>query len=461
MSEYVKAAVIGAGITGLYAGHRLAREFGVEKVTLLEAADSAGGYCRTERFDGFWSDVGPNGFLDKEPLMLEWIKELGLSDSLIRADEAAAHRFILKKGRLLEIAAPPKFFLSSVLSAAGRSRLFAEPFVAAKRDGKPESIWDFAARRIGREAADTLVQPMVTGIFGGDAKQLSLAHCFPRLAALEREHGSLLRGIMAGRGAMGPRGTLTTLRGGIGLLTETAAEKLGSALRLGAAARSIQREGDHYQVAVEGGNDVTADAVILALPPQAGVQIASRLDPAFGEALAIPSIHIVVVFTAYRREDVSHDLNGFGFLVPRTEGKRVLGCIWASSVFPECAPEGYCSLRTMIGGAHDPGAAGLTDDELLDIVAREVHPVLRIGGAPAHARIYRHRDAIPQYTLEHQARLDALARLEDRHPRLVLAGNAYTGVGLNDCVVSAKRAVDRICAAGGGSRGRPPHTRTV
>ncbi|MEK7793146.1 MAG: protoporphyrinogen oxidase, partial [Candidatus Hydrogenedentota bacterium] len=229
--------------------------------------------------------------------------------------------------------------------------------------------------------------------------------------------------------------------------TETAADRLGSALRLGAAARSIQREGNRYRITVESREEVTADAVIVALPPRAAEHVVSGLDPEFDAALAIPSIHILVVFTAYRRDDVGHDLNGFGFLVPRTEGKRVLGCIWASSVFPKCAPDGSCSLRTMIGGAHDPDAVELTDDELLAIVKREVHPLLKIGAAPSHVRIYRHRNAIPQYTLEHQARIDALTRLEERHPRFVLAGNAYTGVGLNDCVASAKRAVDRICAA--------------
>src|SRR5690606_8568172 len=181
------------GVTGLCAAYYLQREFGQGKVALLEAAPSPGGTARTDATEGFLCDWGPNGFLDREPRTLEWVNDLGLGSDLIQANTLAARRFIVKDNRLVEIVGPPRFFTSPLLSVPGRMRLLWEPFVPQRTEAAPESIWNFAARRIGPEAADTMVSPMVTGIFGGDAKQLSLEHCFPRMAAMERDHGGLYK----------------------------------------------------------------------------------------------------------------------------------------------------------------------------------------------------------------------------------------------------------------------------
>lgn len=389
--------------------------------------------------------------------MLEWIADLGLTGDLVRSNDAAARRFVLLRGRLRELIPPPRFLVSDVLSIPGRLRLLAEPVIAKRTNPAPESIHDFAVRRIGREAADNLVGPMVTGIFGGDARTLSLAHCFPRMAAMEAEHGGLFRAMRAkskerraaggakSGSAMGPGGTLTTFRDGIGRLGIAAAERLGGSLRLGRQVERVEPMDEGFLLSFADGETVTSKRVILAAPIHATARMIAGFAPDAAARLAATACcAIAVVCTAYRREEVRHDMNGFGFLIPRSEGKRALGCIWTSSVFPHQAPAGHVLLRTMIGGATDPAAVDLDDAALLDVVAREVHPLLGIDGAPIQSRIFRHRSAIPQYGLNHSDTLAACDAIEAAHPGLAFAGNGYRGVGLNDCVVSARRAVDRV-----------------
>ncbi|MCC6793749.1 MAG: protoporphyrinogen oxidase [Candidatus Hydrogenedentes bacterium] len=453
MTYETKVAILGAGVTGMCAAHYLSELLGRESVLVLEAAQSPGGTTRTECIDGFRLDWGPNGFLDREPLTLKWVDDLGLTDSLVRANEAAAKRFILKNGNLVEIKPPPAFMFSPLLSVAGRMRLLCEPFVPQKSNDNPETIWNFAARRIGHEAADTLVSCMVSGVFGGDAKQLSLEHCFPRMAAMEKEYGTLFKALMSKRrankktSAMGPSGVLTTFSEGIGFLPAHVAEQLDPRVLFGNGARRITRENKEYRVETSNGDTVNAQYVIVAMPTYAAADALADFDADVAKVLAqIPYADIAVICTGYSREQIAHDVNGFGFLVPRSEGKRMLGCLWTSSIFPHEAPDGSVLLRTMIGGATDPDAVRLSDAQLLDIVHREVHPLMRVNGAPKFTRIFRHVRGIPQYLLNHGQNLEAIAAAEQRNPGLYFAGNAYRGVGLNDCVVSAVRAVERLAA---------------
>lgn len=451
MPESFDTIVIGGGITGLCAGW-YARAAG-KAVCVLDAADRPGGWAHTIHDDGFQFDWGPNGFLDREPKMLEWIEALGLSGERVQADESSARRFIVRRGRLVEIVPPPRFLVSPLLSPAGRLRLLAEPLVRGKRTDAPESIHDFAARRIGREAAEVLVSSMVSGVFGGDAKQLSLQHCFPRMAAMESEHGGLFWAMIAkakeakrsgakSGSAMGPGGILTTLRQGIGQLPETAASLLGETIRLGEGAKTITPRDGGYEVVTATGNRLHARRLVMATPPKATAPLIAKWAPDAARHLAaVACVNMAVVCTAYPREAVKHDMNGFGFLVPRIERRRALGCLWTSSIFPHQAPSGWVLLRTMIGGATDPDAVALTDSELLGIVADEVHPLLGIESMPEVVRVFKHRDSIPQYGLRHQALLDAVAAVTDVHPGVSFAGNAYRGVSLNDCVVSGRAAV--------------------
>lgn len=453
MTYETKVAILGAGVTGMCAAHYLSELLGRESVLVLDASPSPGGTTRTECIDGFRLDWGPNGFLDREPLTLKWVDDLGLTDLLVRANEAAAKRFILKNGNLVEIKPPPAFMISPLLSVSGRLRLLCEPFVPQKSNDAPETIWNFAARRIGREAADTLVSCMVSGVFGGDAKQLSLEHCFPRMAAMEKEYGTLFKALMSKRrankntSAMGPSGVLTTFREGIGFLPAYVARQLGARVLFGNGARRITRPNGEYHIETMNGDTINAQYVVVAMPTYAAADALADFDADVARVLAqIPYADIAVICTGYTRDQIEHDVNGFGFLVPRSEGKRMLGCLWTSSIFPHEAQDGSVLLRTMIGGATDPDAVRLSDSELLDIVNHEVHPLMRINGAPKLTRIFRHHRGIPQYLLNHGQNLEAIAAAEQRNPGLYFAGNAYRGVGLNDCVVSAVRVVEKLAA---------------
>lgn len=447
MAQEFHTIVIGGGISGLCVADHVARAQGADSVLVLEANDAPGGYCRTDLIDGFVCDWGPNGFLDKEPRMLEWIETLGLSGELLRANEAAARRFLLLNDRLVEIVPPPRFFLQPLLSWRGKLRLAMEPLAAAKRDDTPESVYDFAARRIGREAADNLVSAMVLGVFAGNARRLSLQHCFPLMAQMEREYGSLVKAMLKRkRGGIGPRGTLTTLQSGIGNLTRQAGQRLGSALKLDAPVRRVTRAGG-YAVELMTGVRYEAKNLVLALPAPRAAEISWGLnDQGLSRYLGvIPHAAIAVVCTAYPVGRVRRSTDGFGFLIPPNQHKRALGCIWTSSVFDGFAPEGYVFLRTMIGGADDPDAVRLSDSELVDAVKQDVHPVLQIDSEPEFVKIFRHRTGIPQYYLNHGDILNNLDYALQRFPGLHLAGNAYRGVSLNDCVVNATAIAEAIC----------------
>ncbi len=448
--EQTNLIVIGGGVTGLCAAWYASQDCQPESIVLLEAAERPGGQTGTDRIDGFVCDWGPNGFLDREPATLEWIEGIGAAGSLVKAPEMARHRFIFKDDRLIEVVGPPRFFLSPLLSLRGRARLCCEPLIKTKRDDSPESIWHFAARRIGREAADMMVNPMVSGVFAGDARRLSLAHCFPRMAAMEKRYGGLVKALLAIRredksaSPMGPRGTLTSFETGIGHLPEIVARRLSRRVRTGLKVTRLTGAPGNGGYIVETDRDKRFEAprVIVALPAHQTASITADMDPQLSRALAaIPYADLTVVCVGYRREDVSRDLNGFGFLIPRNQGCRALGCLWTSSIFPNRAPDGWVQLRVMYGGYTDPEAVHLTDRELLDNLARDIHPVMGIECEPRFVRIYRHSPGIPQYVLDHGRKLEAVEAAERRHQGLAFAGNAYRGVGLNECVLSARRAV--------------------
>ncbi len=454
MKHETKVLVIGGGMTGLCAAYYLARQVGEEALMLIEAEPAVGGTSRTDYEDGFTCEWGPNGFLDKEPLTLRWAEDLGITTEIQRSDEASAHRFLYRNGRLHEIKGPPAFFFSPLLSRRARARLLCEPFVRGKRDDSPETIWDFAARRIGREAADILVSSMVSGVYGGDAKKLSLAHCFPQMAAMEREYGSLTRALFSKKrsnkaaSAAGPSGTLTSFNKGIGFLPEAAAQQLNRCIRTGVGATRVRRIKDAYEITTTTGDTIAARAVVVAVPAFTAAAMTEGLDQHLPAALkGIPYAGLSVICAGYRRDDVGHDLDGFGFLAPRTEDLRALGCIWTSTIFPGRAPVDWVMLRVMYGGSTDPDAVTLDDSELVACLEKDIHPLLDICRRPEFLRVYRHKRGIPQYHLGHGVRLKSIEAAEAHNPGLVFAGNAYRGVSLNDCVVSAHRAVEKVMKA--------------
>jgi oxygen-dependent protoporphyrinogen oxidase len=443
----VKVAIVGAGISGL-ANAFEAREAGHE-VAVFERAPRAGGNIRTEHEDGFTVEWGPNGFLDNVPETLDLVRRLGIEDRLKVSSDAARLRFIWRRGKLRELPmSPPKFLLSPILTVGGRLRVLGEPFAKARPEGD-ESVHAFAARRIGRQAADVLVQAMVSGVFAGDAKRLSLRATFPKMWRMETAHGGLLKAMKARKksgeasgGPAGPGGTLTSFAGGMSDLVDALVERLDGAVRLDTPVTGLVREGDAWRLE---GPGATADRVVLSCPAWEAAGILRGLEAGAADVLdGIEGAPVTVVATAYDAKTMGGPPDGFGFLVPRGEGPRILGCLWTSSIYPGArAPDGKVLLRTMIGGATDPDAAGLDDDALLDLVARELGQTMGLAAAPERHWIFRHPRGIPQYAVGHRGRIaDALKRLRP-HRGILLAGNSYRGISVNATIEEARRTWHR------------------
>jgi oxygen-dependent protoporphyrinogen oxidase len=439
--------VVGGGIAGLAIGWELLTRPGLlpDDVGLhvLEAAPRAGGNIRTERRDGYICEWGPTGFLDDAPATIDACHRIGLGPRLTRSNEQAERRFVVRGGKLRELPSGPLSFLGSdVLTLRGRLRVFGEPFVPPRRSKVDESVFDFARRRIGREAALVLVDALVTGIWAGNADNLSLRSALPKLAALERDHGGLVRGMIAkrggGGGATGPRGRLTSFPDGLSELPQALAASLGSRLRLGARVTNIERRArGGFTVAVDGAPSLDATAVVLACPSWFAAPVLAGLDGSLSAEIAgIPTVAVAVVHLGFAREEAI-GLAGFGFLVPRGESASVLGVLLPSNIFPRRAPDGHVLATVMLGGARDPAAVEATDQKLIDDAAYALATLAGVRSAPRFTMVIRHARAIPQYVLGHSDRLEAIdARL--RHvPGLFLAGNSYRGIAINSCLTEA------------------------
>jgi oxygen-dependent protoporphyrinogen oxidase len=456
--------IIGGGISGLALAHWLGLEKNPGSWELWEASDRLGGTIGTDRADGYSVDWGPNGFLDREPLTLQLIDEIGLRDSLEPANSQSDDRFIVKNGRLHPVPLSPLAILTTgLLSPAEKLRIFGEPFIRARRDDSDESVFDFAARRIGLGAAETFVDPMVSGIFGGVAKELSLPSCFPIMREMEVEYGGLVRAMIAkmrqkkraqreagvtskkSGSAAGPGGRLTSFRTGLDLLVTRMGEGLRPIVRLSRPVSTLTWNGDAWAVTCEGVPAAQFRRVIVACPTFAAAHMLRDHDRELAAALdSIPYAPIVVVATGHRREDITHDLRGFGFLIPRTQKLRTLGSIWTSSIFGDRAPDGHVQFRTMLGGAGDSSVLELTDDLLWRTIRSELDSLIGITADPVFMRVYRWERGIPQYTLGHRERRARIEEFASRHSGLSFVGNSFYGVGLNDCVKMAHRLAQTI-----------------
>ncbi len=459
-SQRAKVAVVGAGITGLAAAAWLELDCDVSDVVVVDAATRPGGKIETRIEHGHLLEGGPQGFLDSSPDTLELARAVGLAEQLVRADEGAGDRFILRAGRLRRVPlSPVAFATSDILELSGRLRLLAEPFGRRPPAGD-ESVFDFARRRIGRRAAEVLVDAMVTGVFAGDSKRLSLPATFPRMAAMEREHGSLTRALFArmraarraggsGGGPSGPAGHLTTFARGMGQLPEALADRLGSRLLLATRIERIERHRSGFRL-IGAGVDLAADRVLLAVPAAAAARLAGHLAPSAVPYLqSMTTAAIAVHMASYGDQDAfGRPVRGFGFLVPGCDDIGILGTLYCHSIFPGQAPKGHLLLRTMVGGARDPEGAGLSDQALDDRVAGALERALGARPAPVRRWVVRWPEGIAQYTLGH---LDRVAAIEAAFGEagLEAAGSPYRGVSVNDCIRQARDAARRLAVLPG------------
>jgi oxygen-dependent protoporphyrinogen oxidase len=451
----VKISIVGAGVSGLATAQAvLTRKPDVE-ITIFEADQRVGGKVWTETStDGYLCEGGVNGFLDKIPRTLELCKEVGVSP--VAADAAAQKRYVFSRNELHKLPEKPLEFLKSrLLSVRGRLRVIYET-IAGGTDNPDETLAQFGTRRLGKEAFERLIDPMASGVFAGDASKLSLKSCFPRIHEVEAEYGSLIRGLIKlqmkarregnkNTPGPGPGGTLTSFDSGMSVLTDTLAEQLGSRVRLATPVKDISRDGNRYLLQLDNGEEEESDILILAAPAHAQAGMLQALDPSLAGLLdEIPYPALSVCCFGYRKQRVGKVLDGFGFLVPSKEQRAVLGTIIDSNVFPGRAPEDSILLRSMVGGARTPELATLPDEQLIGKVRADLQDILGITAEPDFIRIFRHQRAIPQYVTGHAARLEAIDKHLQRHPGLVLTGNAFKGVSLNDCVVNAWKTAQTL-----------------
>ena len=437
--------VVGGGISGLAAAWSAARSPARPEVIVLERESEVGGKARSIAQGGWLLEAGPAAFQGGRP-ELEWlIEDCGLSSERRTAAAAAAHRFIYRGGRLREIRPNPiGLARSGVLSPLGLLRLAAEPLIP--RDGTAEeTVQCFATRRLGVEAAERLVGPMVQGIFAGDPGRLSLPAAFPRMAALERDYGSLIRGLIAKRGRMSA-GPLSSFEGGMQRLPLALAERGGFQVRLGAAASGLVRRPDGWTVVA--GEQHQADAVVLACEPWAAADLVRGCDSNLASDLAgIPGPPIVVVGLGFRLEDAASAPVGFGALVSRGEGLRSLGQLWDSRLFAGRAPEGHLLTRTLVGGSLDPRVGELDDVQLLALARAETVRLTGIRAEPVFRQVVRWPRAIPQYELGHRERVERIERRAADLGRLFITGNGLRGVAFSDAAAAGLATGERAAAS--------------
>ena len=462
-----RLVVVGGGISGLATAFR-AREAAARAgralhVTVLEAGARPGGKMWTDRTEGYAIEWGPNGFLDSKPESLELTDAIGAHDLLLPASANAKKRFVCRGGELVRLPETPGAFLSSkLLSWGGKLGVATEPWARPAPEGEDETLADFAARRLGPEARDYLIDPMVSGIFAGDPWRLSLAAAFPRIHELELLYGGLFKGMFAvmrerakerkktASGPAGPGGTLTSFRGGVLTLIDAMAERLGDSLVVGARVTGLRRSAAGYAVTAQVGDATRvfpADSVVLSCPAYEAAQMVQAEVPSLAAPLAqIPYAPVAVVATAFAIADVPTPLDGFGFLVPKCEGRTILGTLWDSSVFGDRAPAGHVLLRSMVGGARAPDRVGRPDAEILQDVRGELHDLMGITADPALVRLYRHDRGIPQYDVGHRGRLQRIEEGLARLPGVFVCHNAYRGIALNDCARDAVATAGKVAA---------------
>lgn len=433
-----RLVVIGGGISGLAAAWA-ARQAGVRiegglEVLVLERTRAVGGKANSVSRDGWLMEAGPSGFIAGGAEMERLVHGAGLDHERLTANPAAARRFLVRGGRMRPVVPNPLGLLrEGIIGPRGAARLLAEPFVARRREANDESMWAFAARRLGIEVADRIVNPMALGIFAGDARLISLPAAFPRMAALEQKHGSLILGWIAQRGRTGSR-PLTSFREGMQQLPRALAERGGFQVRCGADVKALQQAGDGWRVAVDGDPEmIPADAVVLAGEPWAMAPLVrAHNESCAAELGAIPCPPVAVVALGFGPAAASRIPDGFGVLIAREEGFRMLGNVWESRLYPGRGPAGHVLLRAMYGGAVDPDAGTLPADELSALARSEIVRLYGIVEPPVFEHVARVPRAIPQYEIGHNARVRRIEHAIALLPGLSLTGNALRGAAFGD-----------------------------
>ncbi len=455
--------IVGGGIAGLSTAFALQEQAAAAGVpiscTVLEAAPAWGGKIVTHRVNDLVIEAGPDSFLSQKPAGLELCSKLGLSDQLINTNETSQKASVFFRGRLHELPeglvtfTPTRlgpFLRSGVLSWAGLARMGLDVLMPARRSTEDESLASFFRRRFGRQAFERVIEPLMAGIYAGDAEQMSVLATFPRFVELEQRHGSLIRGMAAshraraGSAASGPRRTMfVTLREGVAdLVTALTAhlQRQGVILRTGCTVSALRVRSHHvgrwtYDVMMENGSALSTEALVLATPAYVSAELVRPLSPvAAGLMERIPYASTATISLAYDSHTVGRMVEGFGFVVPRVEGRDLIAATWTSIKWPHRAPPDQFLVRCYVGGVGREGILKLDDAELLQHVRADLAGMARLTVSPRYAEVHRWNRAMPQYTLGHLGRIAGIEAALGRFPGLFVTGAAYRGVGIPDCI---------------------------
>lgn len=464
--------VVGGGVAGLAAAYRLTRLDPPVAVTLVDAEQRLGGKILTEHLDGFTIEGGPDSFLSVKPRGVGLCTELGLRD-LLQGTTPRPHRAFVRRGdRLHELPEGltglvpthlQPILRSRLLSPWGKARFAADAVLPARRDEADESLAHFVRRRLGREVYERLVEPLMAGIYAGDGEQLSLAATFPRLREGERAHGGLIRGVVASRtapstgdGAPALPPFVTPLDG-MGTLVDALIRELrGAAVRicLGSPVQAVERDPsplmdhpDRYRVQLVTGEVIGAAGVVVAVPAFVAAELLAGFDAELAIALgAIPHASSAIVSLAYPEGDIPRALHAHGYVIPRAEGRAALACTWTSAKWRGRAPDGMALIRVFVGRFGQEQLLAGDDDALVALARAELRETLGITAPPSLTRVHRWPDGMPQYTMGHLDRLTTIERSLAHDPAVALAGAAYRGVGIPDCIESGEVAAWRVHA---------------
>lgn len=460
--EGPRIAVIGAGISGLAAAHRLVESAPGAKVVLFERDARLGGVLGTVHDDGYQIEQSADNFITTVPWGVDLCTRLGLGDELIQTNPAHRRTFVVHRGRLHKLPdgflmmAPARMWplaTTPLLSPRGKLRAGLEYFIPPRRDDVDESMADFARRRLGREVFERLIEPLVSAVYAADMEKLSVLATLPRFREMERDHGSLIRAMRrqmrSRRSESGARYSLflTLRRGLVSLVDRLAARLPRDAVRLSTAVERIERHDSRWRLSIAGGATEDFDGAIVAAPAPAAAELLRPVDARLAAQLGdIEYEGTAIVSVAYRREQIAHPLNGAGAVVPSVARSPLLAISFSSQKYEHRAPEGVVLLRVFAGGARRPELAEMEAGELARLVLGEMSGLLGIRGEPIHQTVFHWPRTMPQYHVGHVARVAEIEQRISAIPGLELAGNAYHGVGIPNCIHTGEQAAERVLA---------------
>lgn len=448
-------AIIGAGITGLTAAFYLKRK-GVP-VMVYEASGRVGGVIQSVRKDGWLAEFGPNTLLETSPKISQFIRDAGLESRRLNTDPKAEARYVVRYRRPVTMPSSQLgIFTSELLSFKGKLALLREPFVKARRDNVEETVAEFVTRRLSQEFLDQMVDALVAGIYAGDPHKLSVQQALPKLAALEEKYGSLIKGQFFGARERKRTGEVAKDRApkfsfdeGLQVLPDTLAAQLGDAVRLNTPVTELTQFAKGWKLNVPAdshGSRTEHSAVIYAGTAfrLAGLKLDAQMPLSFRAFSEIRYPPVASVVLGFRREDVEHSCAGFGMLIPKVEGFKILGAIFSSSLFPNRAPAGHILLTSYVGGERHPGLASLPPEKLVAMVCEDLRGLLGVRGQPVFQHCAFYPKAIPQYNVGYGRFKELMSEIESHAPGLFLAGHYRDGVSLSDSIVSGMNVAERI-----------------